>query len=108
MIMKKTIVTRILPIIASLPLLAGCVVYERPAPVVAEPPPAPAPQVEVIAPAPGPVAVWFWAPGEWVWRGNWVWVGGHWAARPHPGAVWVRGGWGWHGRGRVWVGAHWR
>lgn len=92
-------------ITASLPLLAGCVVYQQPPAVVAAPPP---PQTEVVPVAPGPVAIWFWIPGEWAWHGQWVWVGGRWAARPHPGAVWVRGGWGWHGHHRVWVEGHWR
>lgn len=108
--MKKSILIKSLLVAASLPLLAGCVVYEQPGPPVAEvdvnPPP---PQVEVVPACPGPVDVWFWVPGAWQWNGgSWVWAGGRWAARPHPGAVWVGGGWGWHAHRRVWVGGHWR
>jgi hypothetical protein len=118
MIMKKSILTKSLLMAVGLPLLAGCVVYERQPAVVAAPPPGsqvvvtdetpPPPQVEVIPVAPGPLTVWFWVPGAWEWRGHWVWVGGRWAARPHPGAVWVHGGWGWRGHHRVWVEGHWR
>ena len=102
--MKKSNLTKWLLIAASLPLLAGCVVYEEPPAVAAQPPP----QAEVVPAAPGPVTVWFWIPGQWVWRGGWVWVGGRWEARPHPGAVWVAGGWGRHGHHRVWIEGHWR
>jgi hypothetical protein len=110
--MKKSILAKTLLIAVGVPLLAGCVVYERqPAPppgqvVVDENPPPP--QVEIAPIAPGPLDVWFWVPGAWEWRGHWVWVGGRWAARPHPGAVWVAGGWGWHGHRRVWVRGYWR
>jgi hypothetical protein len=90
----------------SLPLLAGCVVYER-QPVAVEPAAPPVP-VEVVPVAPGPLAVWFWAPGNWEWRERWVWVPGRWALRPHPGAVWIGGGWVRHGHSRVWVESHWR
>lgn len=99
---------------AILPLFAGCVerevVYrDRPAPVVEEETPAPPPpQTEVVTVAPGPTDVWFWAPGCWEWRGRWVWTGGHWVARPHPGAVWVGAHWGARGHHRVWVGGYWR
>ncbi|MGA9777294.1 MAG: hypothetical protein WBS33_03385 [Verrucomicrobiia bacterium] len=103
--MKKSNLIKSLLTAASLPLLAGCVVYEQQPAAVAAPPPA---QTEVVPVAPGPPDVWFWIPGEWVWRGQWVWVGGRWGARPHPGAVWVHGGWGWRGHHRVWVEAHWR
>jgi hypothetical protein len=101
--MKKSLLIKSLFIAATLPLLAGCIIYQQP-PVAGAPPP----QVEVVPVAPGPLDVWFWAPGEWVWRGQWVWVGGRWASRPHPGAVWVGGGWGWRGHHRVWVESHWR
>ena len=107
--MKKSILKNVLLIAASVPLLAGCVVYQQEPAVEAAPPEAAPPaQVEVVPAAPGPVALWFWVPGQWVWRGHWVWVGGRWAARPHRGAVWVGGGWGWHGHHRVWVEGHWR
>ena len=120
MIMRNSLLTKSLLIAAGLPLLAGCVVYERPAQpvaVVQQPPPPgavvvenpgapPPPRVEVIPLAPDPAFVWIG--GAWEWRGSWVWVGGHWGPRPHPGAVWVRGGWVRHGRERVWVEGHWR
>jgi hypothetical protein len=119
--MKKSILKKTLIIAATLPMLAGCVVYERPARPVAvvqpAPPPGgevvvenpsepPPPQVEVVPVAPDPAFIWIG--GAWEWRAGWVWVGGHWGPRPHPGAVWVRGGWARHRHGYVWVGAHWR
>jgi hypothetical protein len=115
--MKNSLVSKSIIIAASLPLFAGCVerevVYrDRPAPPPAVVddgvPPPPADQVEVVTVAPGPLDVWFWAPGTWEWRGRWVWVGGHWIARPHPGAVWVRAHWVYHGHHRVWVTGGWR
>lgn len=99
--MKKSIVARVLWVVVAAPLLAGCVYYRTP-------PPQPAPQAEVIPPAPGSVAVWYWVPGDWAWHGRWVWRGGYWARRPHPGAVWVRGGWVWRHHHRVWVGGYWQ
>lgn len=100
-------------------LLSGCVVYRsRPVVYSAPPPPPsgaevvvadpapPAPLVEVVPVAPGPD--YYWVGGCWEWRGRWVWVGGRWAVRPHPGAVWIRGGWVHRGHSRVWVAAHWR
>ena len=115
--MKKILSCRILLMAAALPLLAGCLVYERPpaaatAPagggtvVVEENPPPP--ETEVVPPPPGPVTVWVWVPGAWEWRGRWTWVPGRWQMRPHPGAVWVPGGWVQHGHARVWVEGHWR
>jgi len=123
--MKKSILTKSLLIAAGLPLLAGCVVYERPArpvtvvepaPPPGAPPPAevvvtqpenpPPPQVEVVPVSPGPAFVWIG--GCWEWRGHWVWTAGRWAPRPHPRAVWVTGHWDRHGRGYVWVGGRWR
>jgi hypothetical protein len=115
--MKKSVLVKGLLIAVSLPLLAGCVVYERQPRAVevapagsevvvdAAPPP---PQVEVIPACPGPVDVWLWTPGYWAWREHWVWVGGRWAARPHPNAVWVGGHWGRHRHGYVWIGGRWR
>ena len=108
--MKRSIIAKALLIAVSLPLLAGCVVYQQPpppGPVVAEDSPPP-PQVDVVPVAPGPLDVWFWVPGAWKWHGRWVWVGGRWSVRPHPGAVWVGGGWGWHGHRRVWAHGYWR
>jgi hypothetical protein len=117
--MKNSVLAKSILIAASLPLLAGCVVYERqprpygyaPPPgqvVVAEPPAPPPPQVEVVTVCPGPVDVWLWIPGCWEWQTHWVWVAGRWASRPHPGAVWVTGVWVRHGHGHVWVAGHWR
>jgi hypothetical protein len=112
--MKISNLTKVSLLAATIPVFAGCVtrvVYTQPPPppsaVVVDNTPPP-PQAEVIPPAPGPADVWFWAPGEWVWQGQWVWHTGYWRARPYAGAVWIRGGWGWHGHRRVWVGAHWR
>ena len=113
----KSLLVKTALICGILPLFAGCVerevVYrDRPAPapvVVEDEAPAPPPvQTEVVTVAPGPLDVWFWAPGCWEWRGRWVWVGGHWMARPHPGAVWVNAHWGWRGHHRVWVTSYWR
>ncbi len=114
MIMKKSFVLKSLLLAAVLPVVAGCVVYrDRPAPPPGEvgtanpgqPPPL---QADVIVAAPGPLNLWLWVPGCWEWRGHWVWHGGHWAARPHPGAVWVGPHWGWHRHHRVWIGGTWR
>jgi hypothetical protein len=116
--MKKTILIKSVLIAASLPLLAGCiverqprrdVVVQQPAPageVVVNPGEPPPSQVEVVPMAPDPAFIWIG--GNWEWRDRWIWVGGRWGPRPHPGAVWVRGGWARHGHGRVWVESHWR
>ena len=114
--MKKSILVKSFLVAACLPLLAGCVVYERQPPpaavapagavvVDAAPPP---PRVEVISACPGPATLWFWVPGRWVWRDHWVWVGGNWQPRPHPAAVWMAGHWGRRHGGYVWVEGHWR
>ena len=113
----KTRLKQILIFAVLVPLFTGCIVYrERPAPayapqgeiVVETPPPPPPVQVEIVPVAPGPPNIWFWIPGCWEWRGHYVWVRGHWAPRPHPGAVWVSGGWVRRGHGHVWVAGHWR
>jgi hypothetical protein len=117
MIMKKSVLIKSLLLAASLPLLAGCVINERPPVAVASPtadvvvtqPEAPPPpQADFMPAPPGPLTIWLWVPGCWEWRGHWVWVGGCWAPRPHPHAVWVAGHWGPRGHGYVWVGGHWR
>ena len=96
-------------------LAAGCVerrvyvpVYQAPppGPVVVAPAPPPAPPVEVVTVAPGPD--YYWMPGYWSWQGRWLWVGGAWALRPRPGAVWIGGHWARHSRGYIWVGGRWR
>lgn len=104
--MRKVLVKNFLVIAASLPLLAGCVVYEQPGP----PPPPPPPRVEFVPVAPGPVTVWAWVPGDWQWRGGrWVWVGGRWTTRPRRGAVWVPAHWEHRGHHNgVWVEGYWR
>jgi hypothetical protein len=118
--MRDSILIKTVLITAALPLLAGCVerqVVYRDRPVYTQPPPnaevvvdqpsePPPPQVEVIPVAPDPTFIWIG--GNWEWRDRWVWVGGRWGQRPHPGAVWVRGGWVRRGHGRVWVVSHWR
>jgi hypothetical protein len=114
--MKKSVLIKSLLIATCLPLLAGCVVYERQPPPAAVAPAGavvvdtapPPPQVEVIPACPGPVTLWFWVPGRWVWHDRWVWVGGNWQPRPHPNAVWVAGHWGRRHGGYVWIEGHWR
>lgn len=90
-------------LVASLLLLAGCVVAAPP--VVHAPPPAPAPHVEVVPASPGPTYVW--GAGHWAWRGprrGYVWVPGHWTVPAQPGYVWVPGHWVARPGGYVWVG----
>jgi hypothetical protein len=111
--MKKSTLLKFVLIAASLPLFAGCVqreiVYrDRPGAVVEEAPAPPPPQTEVVTIAPGPVDLWFWVPGSWEWRGHWVWYGGHWASRPHRGAVWFGPHWEQRGHHHVWVRGGWR
>ena len=60
--------------------------------VIGTPPPAPI--VEAIPAPPGPDAEFVWRPGYWRWVDErHIWVGGHWARRPHPQAVWVAPAW---------------
>jgi len=115
--MKTSPWIKLIAVGASLPLLAGCVEREivyRPGPpppggmIAAEPPAPPPAQYEVVTAAPGSPNVWFWVRGCWEWRGRWVWFPGHWARRPHPGAVWSAPHWGWRGNVRVWVHGDWR
>ena len=114
--MKKSVLIKSLLIATCLPLLAGCVVYERQPPPAAVAPAGavvvdtapPPPQVEIIPACPGPVTLWFWVPGRWVWHDRWVWVGGNWQPRPHPNAVWVTGHWGRRHGGYVWIEGRWR
>jgi hypothetical protein len=101
--MKKAILTKIMPLAAGLALFGGCVVEQAPPPGPDAPPP---PQTEVIPPQPDLTFVW--TPGFWDWQDHWVWVHGYWGPRPHPGAVWVQGGWVYHGNHRTWVRPHWR
>ena len=64
--------------------------------------------VVVRTAAPGPHHVWVgeeWEPRD----GKYAYVGGHWAAPPHPGSVWVPGHWRRHDRnGEEWIRGHWR
>jgi hypothetical protein len=118
--MKNSMIVKSILMAATLPLLAGCVEREvvyRQAPPPGTPPGAvvedevpapPPPQTDVITVAPGPLDLWFWIPGTWEWRGRWVWVGGHWGARPHPGAVWIGPHWGLRGHRHVWIAGTWR
>lgn len=101
--MKKIIFAKIAPL-AALMLFAGCVSYQPPPPSGSDMPPAP--QAEVVPPQPDMSFVW--TPGYWDWQGRWVWMRGYWGPRPHPGAVWVQGGWVYHGHHRVWMRPHWR
>jgi hypothetical protein len=116
--MKNSILIKSVIIVASVPLLAGCIIERQPrrvvvvqqpaatGTVVVEDPAPPPPQVEVIPVAPDPAFIWIG--GSWEWRGRWVWAAGHWGPRPHPDAVWVHGGWDRRGGRRVWVESHWR
>ena len=114
--MKKSILIKALLIAASVPLLAGCVVYRPPRAVEVAPGQSevvvdtapPPPRVEVVPVAPGSARLWVWTPGRWVWHDRWVWVGGEWVRRPHPHAVWMAGHWGWRRHGYVWIEGHWR
>jgi WXXGXW repeat (2 copies) len=62
--------------------------------------------VRPVAPSPAHV----WIDEEWEPRGGkYVYAGGHWAAPPHPGWMWVSGHWRRHGpEGEQWVRGHWR
>ncbi len=101
--MKRLVLRTMLPWAAGLALLAGCVV-EQPETMGPEAPPPP--EAEVVPPQPEMTFVW--TPGFWDWRGQWVWVHGYWGPRPHPGAMWVRGGWVHRGNGYVWMHPHWQ
>lgn len=102
--MKTLTFVRVVLVVASLPLFAGCM-SERPvdvAPQVAsadgvyvgqptQPPPAD--QKDIVPVCPGPAPQWYFIPGHWEWRGQWVWVPGHWRTRPHSGDIWLPGKW---------------
>lgn len=90
-------------LLGGLMLFAGCATQPPPRQASDMPPPPPA---EMISPQPN--FDYVWNPGYWDWDGSWVWVKGYWGPRPHPGAVWVQGGWVYHGDKRVWVHSHWR
>jgi hypothetical protein len=106
--MKKAIYTNVMLIAAGLMLFAGCMT-EEPATTTetnADVPQQPPVQAEVVPPQPD--MTFIWTPGYWDWQDTWVWVHGFWGPRPHPGAIWVRGGWVMRGDHRVWVHPHWR
>lgn len=102
--MKKLFLSKMVPLVAGLMMLSGCIVKQAPPPAEAEE--MPPPEVEVVPPQPDVTFVW--TPGAWDWRGRWVWRHGYWGHRPHPGAVWVGSGWGYRGNHRVWVRGHWQ
>ena len=95
---------------------AGCVVreepvyYSSPGPggevVVGEAPPAPVVEVQPVPPI--TIVDPFWIAGWWAWDGRWIWRHGYWAARPHPGAIWVPHAWVHGSRGWIHGGGHWR
>lgn len=63
------------------------------------------PHYERVA-APSPRHVWI--EEEWEPRGGrYVFAGGHWAAPPRPGLIWVPGFWERRPRGEVWVRGRW-
>jgi hypothetical protein len=99
---KKIFLRNLLPVAAGMVLLSGCIV-EQPAPGPEAPPP---PRAEVVPAQPDLTFVW--TPGFWDWQGRWVWVHGYWGPRPHPGAVWVQGGWVHRHRGYMWAHPHWQ
>lgn len=101
--MKKTLLIRLMPLAAGLALLSGCIVEAPPV----QSPEAPPPPVAEVVPM-QPEATFAWTPGYWDWRGHWVWMRGYWAPPPHPGAVWVQGGWVQSHGQYVWVHPHWR
>lgn len=88
---------------AGVALLSGCVAAQ---PQVATPEAPPPPQEEVVPPQPD--MSFAWTPGYWDWQGKWVWIHGYWGPRPHPGAIWVRGGWVKSGNGYRWMHPHWQ
>ena len=63
----------------------------------------------IVRPVP-PGAAHVWVEEEWVARdGRYVFMGGHWAAPPHPGWLWVPGHWKRHQEyGEYWVPGHWK
>jgi len=63
----------------------------------------------IVRPA-APSRAHVWIGEEWEGRnGAYAYVGGHWAAPPRPGLVWVPGHWrATRRRGDVWVAGHWR
>lgn len=98
---------------------AGCVtrervVYTQPPPVVAAPggevvvsgPPPSQGVVESVTIAPDPT--YLWIAGAWAWNGGWVWEPGHWAHRPHPGAVWIAPHYVYRGGRHVWARGYWK
>ena len=117
-------------LLSMLAFSSGCVVAERPAPVVYSPPPpayaapAPAPAyaapdevvvdsepppapVEYVAVSPGPG--FFWIGGYWHWDGGrWAWYRGHYERPPHPGARWYAARYEFRGGRRVYIRGYWR
>jgi hypothetical protein len=113
-------------LLSALALSSGCVVAERPAPVVyttpaySTPPPAypapeevvvetdpPPPPVEYVGVSPGPG--FFWIGGYYHWTGaRWAWYRGHYERPPHPGARWYRARYEFRGGRRVYIHGYWR
>jgi len=64
-----------------------------------------APAARPAAPGPGYV----WIGEDWQYRGGrYVPVGGHWAAPPRRGWIWIPGRWVHTRRGWQWLPGHWR
>jgi len=101
--LNRIILRKLLPVAAGLALLSGCVVEPSQAPGPEAPPP---PEADVVPPQ--TVLTFVWTPGYWYWRGHWAWRHGYWGPRPHPGAVWVQGGWLHRGNHFVWSRPHWQ
>ena len=98
-------------------LAAGCVVHERVVYTPAQPAApggeivvsgAPPNQgvVESVTVSPDPAILWI--PGAWVWNAGWVWEPGHYARRPHPGAVWIAPHYVYRGGRHYWARGYWR
>ncbi|MGH9442278.1 MAG: YXWGXW repeat-containing protein [Thermoanaerobaculia bacterium] len=87
-------------VVASIPLLAGCVSYGY----ASYGPPAD--EVEVYGVAPGPDFVW--VGGHHIWRGGgYTWQKGRWEKPPRRNAHWTKGAWqhsnrGWRYRDGRW------
>lgn len=104
--MKKNTLMKIMSLAAGLALFAGCSTEQPPQPQASADGPPPPPR-EVVPTQSNMSFVW--SPGYWdLIDKQWVWEKGYWGPRPHPGAVWIQGGWVYQGDKKVWVHSYWR